>query len=144
MGGGVRSRIQLARNMVLSVFPPTHPQHKKYGARNILEQQYSVVQIERKHIDSHRHVGPLGAHLGAMLYLKHAKTNANEPCWALETDLEATWAPCLASWGQLGGHTACFVVDLGTMLDLTCASCWASWRRFWDHAGALWPGLGPC
>ena len=89
------------------------------------------MQIERKHVDSQRHVGPLGAHVGTMLYLRHAKTNAEEPCWALEIDLEATWAPCWASSGQLGDHAVIFGVDLGAMLDvlgLIWAPCWASCR----------------
>ena len=101
------------------------------------------MQIERKHVDSQRHVGPLGAHLGAMLYLRHAKTNAKEPCMALDTELEATWAPCRASWGQCGGHVGCLEAglggmvgplgaDLGAVLELLAATlgpCWSSWAR---------------
>ena len=71
------------------------------------------MQIQRKHVDSQCHFGPLGAHLGTMLYLGHAQTNAKEPCWALEIDLEATWAPCWASRGQPCGHAVFFGGWLG-------------------------------
>ena len=100
------------------------------------------MQIQRKHVDSQCHFGPLGAHLGTMLYLGHAQTNAKEPCWALEIDLEATWAPCRASSGQLGGHAVFFGADLGAMLDvlgLIWELCWASG----DDFGAMLDVLGP-
>ena len=104
------------------------------------------MQIRRKHVDSQCHFGPLGAHLGTMLYLGHAQTNAKEPCWALEIDLEATWAPCWASWGHLGGHAFFFGVDFGAMLDvlgLIWEPCWASGDDFGAMLGRLGPDLVP-
>ena len=103
------------------------------------------MQIERKHVDSQRHVGPLGAHQGDMLHIRHVKTDTKESCWA-EIDLEATWAPCWASSGQLGGHAVVFGADLGAMLDvlgLIWEPCWASGDDFGAMLGRLGPDLVP-